>query len=49
MILSITVSFPKIIRSYLFLFYDHPPIPDRIRFALGYAPWSHGGHGEFVP
>ena len=33
----------------LFLFYDHPRIPDRIRFALSYAPWSHGGHGEFVP
>ena len=33
----------------LFLFYSHPSIPDRIRFALTYDPWSKGGHGEFVP
>jgi STE24 endopeptidase len=30
------------------LFYDHPTIPDRIRFSLTYDPWSHGGEGEFV-
>lgn len=33
----------------VFLFYSHPPIADRIRFAISYDPWSHGGHGEFVP
>jgi STE24 endopeptidase len=33
----------------VFLFYSHPPIPDRVRFALTYDPWAHGGHGEFVP
>jgi STE24 endopeptidase len=32
----------------VFLFYDHPPIPDRIRFALKYDPWSHGAPAEFV-
>jgi Zn-dependent protease with chaperone function len=32
----------------VFWFYDHPSIPDRILFALGYDPWSHGGTGEFV-
>jgi Zn-dependent protease with chaperone function len=32
----------------VFWFYDHPAIPDRIFFALGYDPWSHGGTGEFV-
>jgi Zn-dependent protease with chaperone function len=26
----------------VFLFYDHPPIPDRIQFALTYAPWATG-------
>ena len=26
----------------VFLFYDHPPIPDRVQFALTYDPWSHG-------
>ncbi len=33
----------------VFLFYSHPPIADRVRFALTYDPWSHGGKGEFVP
>ncbi|HXX21168.1 MAG TPA: M48 family metallopeptidase [Candidatus Acidoferrum sp.] len=32
----------------VFLFYSHPSIPDRIRFALTYDPWANGGHGEFV-
>jgi STE24 endopeptidase len=32
----------------VFLIYDHPAIPDRIRFALEYDPWSKGGQGEFV-
>jgi STE24 endopeptidase len=33
----------------VFLFYSHPAIPDRVRFALAYNPWANGGHGEFVP
>ncbi len=32
----------------VFMFYSHPPIPDRIRFALSYDPWAKGGQGEFV-
>jgi len=32
----------------VFLFYDHPSMPDRVRFALTYDPWSEGRHGEFV-
>jgi Zn-dependent protease with chaperone function len=32
----------------VFLFYNHPPIPDRVQFALTYDPWSKGGSGEFV-
>ena len=32
----------------VFLFYDHPPIPDRIRFCLTYDPWSKGQRPEFV-
>jgi STE24 endopeptidase len=31
------------------LFYTHPPIDERIRFALNYDPWAAGGRGEFVP
>lgn len=30
------------------LFYDHPAIPDRIRFCLTYDPWATGGQSEFV-
>jgi Zn-dependent protease with chaperone function len=32
----------------VFLFYDHPTIPDRIRFSLSYDPWANGRRGEFV-
>jgi STE24 endopeptidase len=32
----------------VFLFYDHPPIPDRIRFCLTYDPWSKNQRPEFV-
>ena len=32
----------------VFLFYDHPPIADRVQFCLSYDPWARGGHGEFV-
>jgi Zn-dependent protease with chaperone function len=32
----------------VFLFYNHPPVPDRVRFSLDYDPWSNGGHGEFI-
>jgi STE24 endopeptidase len=32
----------------VFMFYDHPSIPERIRFALTYDPWANRGRGEFV-
>ena len=32
----------------VFLYYDHPAISDRVRFALTYNPWEQGGSGEFV-
>jgi STE24 endopeptidase len=32
----------------VFLFYSHPPIPDRIQFALHYDPWGQGKEPEFV-
>ena len=32
----------------VFLFYSHPPIRDRVRFALTYDPWDHGEQPEFV-
>jgi Zn-dependent protease with chaperone function len=32
----------------VFLFYSHPPIPDRIQFSLKYDPWSKGEQPQFV-
>ncbi len=32
----------------VFMFYSHPTIPERIRFALTFDPWSRGEQGEFV-
>jgi len=32
----------------IFMFYSHPAIPDRVRFALTYDPWSKGEQPEFV-
>ncbi len=32
----------------IFLFYDHPAIPDRVRYSLTYDPWANGGQPEFV-
>jgi STE24 endopeptidase len=32
----------------VFLFYSHPAIPDRVRFALTYDPWAKGEQPEFV-
>ena len=32
----------------VFLFYDHPPISDRVRLCLTYDPWSKGQQPEFV-
>jgi STE24 endopeptidase len=35
-------------RVNVFLFYDHPPISDRVRFLLNYDPWEPGKQPEFV-
>lgn len=32
----------------VFLFYDHPTMPDRVQFSLTYDPWASGRSGEFV-
>ena len=32
----------------VFWFYTHPPIAQRLKFALSYDPWSNGGTPEFV-
>jgi STE24 endopeptidase len=45
---EVDLSDPDPSRLQVFLFYDHPSIPDRIQFCLSYDPWRDGGHGEFV-
>ena len=45
---DVNLADPEPNRLQVFLFYDHPPIPDRIRFCLSYDPWSKGGQAEFV-
>lgn len=32
----------------VFMFYDHPPIRDRVQFCLTYDPWSQGKKPEFA-
>lgn len=45
---NVDLTDPKPNPVNVFLFYSHPPIPQRIRFALTYDPWAHGGHGKFI-
>jgi Zn-dependent protease with chaperone function len=45
---EVDLSDPDPNRLNVFLFYDHPPISDRVRFSLTYDPWASGGQGEFV-
>ncbi len=45
---EVDLEYPDPSRLAVLLTYDHPPIRDRVRFALTYNPWAHGGHGEFV-
>jgi STE24 endopeptidase len=33
---------------YVFLFYDHPTISERVQFCLSYDPWKNGKEPEFV-
>jgi Zn-dependent protease with chaperone function len=33
---------------YVFMYFDHPPIRDRVQFCLSYDPWSSGQQPAFV-
>jgi STE24 endopeptidase len=46
---EVDLSDPDPNRLDVFLFYDHPPISDRVQFSLTYDPWARGGKGKFVP
>ena len=45
---EVDLSDPKPNPMDVFLFYSHPPIPDRIQFSLTYDPWSEGKQPQFV-
>ncbi|HEX4004414.1 MAG TPA: M48 family metallopeptidase [Candidatus Acidoferrales bacterium] len=45
---QVDLSDPKPNPLDVWLFYSHPTLAERIRFALSYDPWANGGHGEFV-
>jgi Zn-dependent protease with chaperone function len=45
---EVNLADPAPSRVNVFLFYSHPPLSDRIRFCLGYDPWSQGRQPEFV-
>jgi Zn-dependent protease with chaperone function len=46
---DVNLDDPEPIPLAVFLYYDHPPIKDRVQFCLNYDPWSKGQQGEFVP
>lgn len=33
---------------FVFMFYDHPTLRDRVQFCLSYDPWSHNRQPDFV-
>ncbi len=41
-------SYPTPNCVYVFLTYNHPPIAERVKFALHYRPWEEGKANEFV-
>ena len=43
------LEYPYLNKFAVWWLWDHPPIPDRIRFALTYNPWAEGKAPEFVP
>ncbi len=45
---NVGLSDPDPSRLRIFLFYDHPAIPDRVKFCLSYDPWGEGEQPEFV-
>jgi Zn-dependent protease with chaperone function len=46
---DVNLDDPEPIPLAVFLYYDHPPVKDRVQFCLTYDPWSKGQPGAFVP
>ena len=45
---ELSYSYPYPSKLVVFWYYDHPAIPDRVRFAHGYDPWSKGEQPKYV-
>jgi Zn-dependent protease with chaperone function len=45
---ELSLAYPSPDRWIVFWYFDHPPIPDRVRFAVQYAPWSKGQIPRYV-
>jgi Zn-dependent protease with chaperone function len=43
-----SLSYPYPNRLFVFWAYDHPPIAERVRFALHYNPWAEGEPTSYV-
>jgi Zn-dependent protease with chaperone function len=45
---ELSLSYPYPSPFVVFWYYDHPPIPDRVKFAHQYDPWSKGEQPKYV-
>jgi Zn-dependent protease with chaperone function len=45
---ELALSYPYPSRLVVFWYYDHPAIPDRVRFAHNYDPWDRGEQPKYV-
>jgi Zn-dependent protease with chaperone function len=45
---ELSLSYPYPSPLVVFWYYDHPPIPDRVKFAHQYDPWSKGEQPKYV-
>jgi STE24 endopeptidase len=42
------LSYPRPHPLLVFWAYDHPPVHERLRFAVGYRPWDEGRPGRYI-
>jgi STE24 endopeptidase len=45
---ELSLSYPYPSRLVVFWYYDHPSIPDRVKFAQQYDPWSKGEQPKYL-
>jgi Zn-dependent protease with chaperone function len=45
---ELALSYPYPSKAVVFWYADHPPIPDRVKFAHSYDPWSKGEQPKYV-